>query len=65
MDDDIISSEFNSAGVAFQTLLPVIGLSVVMFTLCMLWFGVSVARGDINRLFAPRSWARPKDVSVP
>lgn len=52
------------AGIEFNTLLPVIGLSTFMFVLCMTWFGFSVQRGDVNRLFAPRSWARPKAVSV-
>jgi len=50
-----------STGVDFKTLLPVIGVSIFMFAVCMLVFGIAVHRG-MNRLFAPRSWARPKSI---
>jgi hypothetical protein len=52
-----------STGVEFKTLFPVIGLSMFMFVVCMSMFGIAVHRG-MNRLFAPRSWARPKAVSA-
>lgn len=48
-------------GIEFKTLLPVIGLSIFMFIVCMSMFGIAVHRG-MNRLFAPRSWARPKAI---
>ena len=50
-------------GIEFKALYPIILLSVFMFIVCMLIFGIAVHRG-MNRLFAPRSWARPKAVSV-
>ena len=59
----IFQSNTGSPGIEFTTLLPVIGLSMVMFVVCMTMFGIAVHRG-MNRLFAPRSWARPKAVSA-
>lgn len=49
------------AGIEFKTLYPVIGFSIFMFIICMSAFGIAVHRG-MNRLFAPRSWARPKAI---
>lgn len=66
LDRDILEPALGPvpAGIEFNTLLPVIVLSTFMFILCMTWFGFSVQRGDVNRLFAPRTWARPKAVSM-
>ncbi len=61
--DEVALREFTSQGIEFKTLLPVLIFSTFMFIVCMAWFGMSVQRGDMNRLFAPRSWARPKAVS--
>mmetsp|Transcript_18278 Transcript_18278/g.50913 ORF Transcript_18278/g.50913 Transcript_18278/m.50913 type:complete len:1171 (+) Transcript_18278:158-3670(+) len=47
--------------VEFRTLLPVIGFSVFLFFVCMTIFGYAVEH-EWNRLFAPRSWARPKAI---
>jgi hypothetical protein len=60
---DLDSGFLQSDGFEFNTLLPVIGLSAFMFVVCMATFGIAVHRG-MNRLFAPRSWARPKQVSA-
>eukprot|EP00536_Pseudo-nitzschia_multiseries_P011223 jgi/Psemu1/289570/fgenesh1_pg.371_\ len=50
-----------SESVEFRTLLPVIGFSVFLFVVCMSIFGYAVEH-EWNRLFAPRSWARPSAI---
>ena len=52
-----------TTGVEFKTLLPVIAFSLFMFIVCMSIFGLAVQH-EKNRLFAPRSWARPNAVSA-
>ena len=61
IDENFPVYEYNN-GLEFKSLIPSICLAIFMFVVAMSMFELAV-RFDLNRLFAPRSYARPKQVS--